>query len=345
MLAKCVLSAAVLIAAVPGLHAKEDSAAQGLLHTVLAQHGFLEAASSPVLLEADFTGQANVPMQGHFKLRWESTDHWWSRVDFGPFQQILIRNGQMEYTLRNYEYTPLQVTELFRLFDPGGELAATETRGLSFRTDRGVKVECVQARFMESFDGYREFCADASSHDLLSNSWLDGPDQSRSQRFADYVQLNQLRYPRELDMFMNSSRMITARITTFKSMPFDLGLLQPPQGAMERHKCLDLKRPEPVKKKEIHFEKRPEFAAQNELIVTVSTDGSVSDLHLLQSGGSNLDAPSLATLKEWKFKPAMCGNQPVVDDILVEVMYQAVYRSRYHMADGGLTGVATVKLK
>ena len=97
------LAGALLVSAVPGLRASSDPTSQQLLDSVIRQHNFIQAARAPFALEAEFTGQANVPLQGHFRIRWQSKDHWWTRVEFGPFQQIRIRNGEMEYIARNYE--------------------------------------------------------------------------------------------------------------------------------------------------------------------------------------------------------------------------------------------------
>lgn len=56
--------------------------------------------------------------------------------------------------------------------------------------------------------------------------------------------------------------------------------------------------------------------------MTVLTDGSVTDIQLVGSAASSMDEATLQTLKTWKFKPAMCGAEPVVSDIEVVVSFR-----------------------
>ena len=69
-------------------------------------------------------------------------------------------------------------------------------------------------------------------------------------------------------------------------------------------------------------------ASQNKLMgetvvaMTVLTDGSVSDIYLIGRAAQSIDEATLNTLKHWKFKPAMCGSEPVVSDIQVVVSFR-----------------------
>ena len=53
--------------------------------------------------------------------------------------------------------------------------------------------------------------------------------------------------------------------------------------------------------------------------MTILTDGSVSGIQLVGSAARSMDDATLQTLRSWKFKPAMCGADPVVSDIEVVV--------------------------
>jgi Gram-negative bacterial TonB protein C-terminal len=326
MFFRLLLAGALLVAAAPGVWAIDDSTSQELLNSVLIQHNFIQAAPAPFVLEAEFTGQANVAMQGRLRLRWQSKDHWWTRVDFGPFQQIRVRNGEMEYTSRNYEFTPLQVIDLYSLVGIDEDLPSFPVKKMANRIEAGLSMVCLLGRPDGSTKIDHEFCADSSSRDLLNESWSPASEQSRRRHFADYVEANGVRYPGRLEMYMNSSKMISAHITEFKPMPFDPKLLEPPSGAIERRKCLDLKQPIPIRKikqEEVRFGNRP-WIGQEVLVMTILTDGSPSDIHVVQSGGSNYDKTAVEAFSDWKFKPAMCGNEAVIQDFMVELNYRTL---------------------
>jgi len=56
--------------------------------------------------------------------------------------------------------------------------------------------------------------------------------------------------------------------------------------------------------------------------MTVMTDGSVTNIHLIGTSTHSMDDVTLQTLKAWKFKPAMCGSEPVISDIQVVVSFR-----------------------
>jgi protein TonB len=72
----------------------------------------------------------------------------------------------------------------------------------------------------------------------------------------------------------------------------------------------------------------PPAAAQNRLMgtttvaLTVQANGSVSDIQIVQSAEHEMDRQTVETIKKWKFKPAMCGIQPVDADISVQVDFR-----------------------
>jgi len=58
------------------------------------------------------------------------------------------------------------------------------------------------------------------------------------------------------------------------------------------------------------------------VVLTVLTDGSVANIRLVGRASRSMDDAALETLKDWKFKPAMCGTEPVVTDITVIVSFR-----------------------
>ena len=56
--------------------------------------------------------------------------------------------------------------------------------------------------------------------------------------------------------------------------------------------------------------------------MTVLADGSVTDIRLVGRAARAMDQAVLEALKGWKFKPAMCGAEPVVSDITVVVSFR-----------------------
>ncbi|PYT78543.1 MAG: hypothetical protein DMG42_00430 [Acidobacteria bacterium] len=114
-------------------------------------------------------------------------------------------------------------------------------------------------------------------------------------------------------------------VMTLTTAAFDEKLLVAPKGAIERRLCADMKHAVPVRTPDPLY---PRSASQNRLMgdttvaMTVLTDGSVTDIQLVGSAARSMDDATLLTLKSWKFKPAMCGSEPVVSDIEVVVSFR-----------------------
>jgi TonB family protein len=53
--------------------------------------------------------------------------------------------------------------------------------------------------------------------------------------------------------------------------------------------------------------------------ITVLANGSVGEVQLIAGGTFDLAEQTRADMKKWKFKPAMCGSEPVVSDVEVVV--------------------------
>ncbi len=124
---------------------------------------------------------------------------------------------------------------------------------------------------------------------------------------------------------MNGSKIITAQVDNLSATTFDDALLMPPKGAIERRQCAKMRPAVPVSTPDPLY---PKSASQNKLMgdttvsMTVLTDGSVADIPLIGSATRSMDGATLQTLKGWKFKPAMCGTEPLVSDIQVVVSFR-----------------------
>jgi Gram-negative bacterial TonB protein C-terminal len=227
------------------------------------------------------------------------------------FEQIKIQNGEWSYTARNLGFTPIRVQELINLIHLTDD-SAYEGKKAKQRTENGVPITCVHAARGDYKQDEREICLDTVSTDILSQAWNWQPDEKRRELYSDYFQFQGHRYPRKLVFEENGSRVMKAEVTSLVAAPFDESLLSPPKGAIERRHCPGLKLAVAIKKVEL-----PPIGSDsdNTIALTILTDGSVGDIQLIARGGRKLDEATLTALKQWKFKPAMCGTDPVVSDI------------------------------
>lgn len=319
-----ILVTSLLLGCLPALGGTDPSTQQ-LVITAKQQASLYHDQTSPFELDVAFTAQINVPVQGHLTLKWEAKDRWWRKVAMGNFEQIEIHDGDRLYTSRNVEFTPVRVGELIRMlqFAEGSEGLIVKEQNQ--RLDSGIEMSCLTVERENSKDRPHEICINPATHEILSDDWQQPPDERRSEVYSDYFDFGVHRYPRKLELRLNGVKLITANVDSLTAAPFDETLLVPPKGAIERRYCADMKHAIPIKTPNPMY---PTSARQNRMMgdttvaMTVLTDGSVTDIHLVGSATRSLDDATMQTLKGWKFKPAMCGTEPIVSDIRVVVSFR-----------------------
>ena len=191
--------------------------------------------------------------------------------------------------------------------------------------ENGVEMSCLQAERENVRGKPHEVCVNSASREILSDEWQEPPDEQRREQYTDYFDFEGHRYPRKLELLVNGIRVLTANVGNLTTAAFDETLLVRPKEAIERRQCADMKHAVPVKTPDPTY---PNSASQNKLMgdsrvaMTVLTDGSVSDIQLVGKAARSMDDATLRTLKSWRFKPAMCGADPVVSDIEVVVSFR-----------------------
>lgn len=279
---------------------------------------------APFQLEVDFTAQQKLPTQGHLSLKWKSKDQWWRYVALGDFKQIDVRSGGWLYTSRNSSSTPVRVRQMIQLIEfaqDAKDLVADKPHPMM---EYGFPVDCMRVKKKNSNDTPHEVCLNGS-HEIASDTWWDVPDSPTRLEFADYFDFAGHRFPRSLQMVENGSRAIKANVKSLEANAFNDVLLTKPSGAIERRQCDDWKPPKAVKTPDPPY---PAAAGRNGSIgdsivsMTVLADGSATDFQLIGSASHAMDQSTLDTLKKWKFKPAMCGSEPVVADVEVIVSFR-----------------------
>jgi len=303
-----------------------DPALQQSLISAMQRAELSHDQSMPYELDVDFVAQLNVPTRGHLTLKWGTKDHWRREVTLGPFEQVEVKNGEWHYTWRNADFTPVRVGELINLLSFGAGAENLVAKKEKRRVENGVEMECVETiRADYKKESPHEFCLSGVSNDILVNEWQDVPDEKKREQFDNFVDFGAHRYPRKLELLVNGSKAVTADVVNLFSAPFDESLLRPPQGAISRRECEGLQHAVPKSAPEVSY---PRSASDSGLMgdttvaMTVLTDGSVADIHLVGRSTRSMDDATLQTLKRWKFKPAMCGSEPVVTDITVVVSFR-----------------------
>lgn len=320
---KLILVAAFFVCSLRPAAGSDDPALQQLLTSAEQRANLYYNQSTPLQLDVDFVVHLKVPIHGYLTLKWEAKDRWWRKMVVGDFQQIEVRNGDWHYTARNAEITPLVLLDLFRLvgfdIDSDDVTAKKERR----RAENGVDMSCIQVERKDSTESSRNVCINAASGEILIDEWKEPSGEQHGEQFADYFDFQTHHYPRTLELSVNGSKVITANVSNLIPASFDESLLAPPPGAIARRECDDLKHAVLLRAPGLDFPAaaRVQGGGKMMVLITVNSDGSAGNIKLASSSGIPLDDATKKALQSYKFKPAMCGTEPVVSDVTVEVNY------------------------
>jgi TonB family protein len=307
------------------LFAGNDAVGQQLLASAEQQAHLFHDNSTPFRLDVTFTAQQMVPTQGYLTWTQAARDHWRREVTFRDFKQVQIRDGEKSFTSRNLSFTPFRVSEVMSLLLFAQSPENLVVKKQKQRTEDGAEIACLTVKDENGKGKPQDICVDPTSHDILSVEWKEPPDESHREQFADYFDFGGHRYPHKLELLVNGSKVVTAHVESLTATTFNDALLAPPKDAIERRLCAGMKHAIPVSTPDPLY---PKSASQNRLAgdtivaMTVLTDGSVTDIQLIGRSAQSMDEATLETLRNWKFKPATCGTEPVISDIQVVVSFR-----------------------
>jgi TonB family protein len=286
------------------------------------------AGEMPFRLDTEFLAQLNVPWEGHLTLEWAAPNLWSRKISMGAYQQVDVRKGEILYTKRNAPFTPLVLKQLFDLLNVF-DAAPEEWRIKQIRQERNASgIDCVSIRQKSTVSGpwktAREVCIDHVLNTVLSDQEKNDVELQRKE-FSDYREFRSHRNPYQMKLMVNGSVLLKVQVASLTDASIAPAALLPPSGAIERRQCENMTYPKPVHTPDPAY---PRDAARNgfvgtvEMAVTVLADGSIGDANVIQSAGQEMDKAAIEKVKTWKFKPAMCGNEPVSYDLNVSMNFR-----------------------
>ena len=322
---RIIVHSLLLVAISVGL-AAVNSSDQQLLLSASDLVNIRAGDAKPFQLEADIRLQFNVPLDGNFTWKWAAKDLWMQEILMGNYSEIRVRKGESLYISRNAPFSPLQIIQLEDLLNVFSVDSDSEIKKVKHEAEEGIQSECMQVQSRSGrppSHGHTELCINPTTKELISEDIREGPEY-RQKQFRDYEPFREHRYPRELKLLVNGSAVVKVWVTSLQSASFDDTTFTAPPRSIVRRQCEHMIPPVPVKTPNPEY---PRSVAHKRIggivtvAVTVLPDGSTDDVHVVSGASHEIDEVTERAVKSWRFKPAMCGNEPVVDEIHVQVAF------------------------
>lgn len=266
------------------------------------------------------------PLEGTFVLSWLSSSQWREEISFPGYSQVRVASEGRLWTARNVPFQSLRAYQLDRLIDMRS--LWTLKPGESVREDKKAKkqkstvMRCIEVKGEERRE--RELCADAESRlasRVGSHLW--------PYEYADYAPWGGKQFPRLLQRREDGKLALEVRLEELapNSDPAT-SVLSQPAGAIPWNWCENAEPATPLRNPPPHY---PDAARKSGreadvfVYAVIAADGSPQRLAVVRSGGDDFDAAALAVIPRWRFRPAMCGNNPIPTETVIDVHYRLSY--------------------
>jgi TonB family protein len=319
---KKILGTTLLALVLSAVGSSQTRSAADLLSDIDAQ-GSLWSTNRPFLLEADFVAQVHKPETGHFTWKWSAKDLWREETTLADFHQVAVRKADETFTARNLAYAPLPLREIHEVFN-APHIGADKWDVAKAKLKIHGNQECIELHNPTHSDWRREICVSADTMQVASDETIT-PAEVRRREFSDYQPFLNSSIPRTLKLTIDGVAVLTVVVTLLEERSFTANEFVAPANATVRRTCANMTWPKAIKTPSPIYppsEKVMHVNGTSIVSVTVLPDGSVSEVYLVGSSYHDMDAITQQIVKTWKFKPAMCGTEPVTADIQVQVNFR-----------------------
>ncbi len=259
-------------------------------------------------------GTSEGMVTGTMLLYRESATRWRREFHLKGYDSVQVVDGDRTWRLRSAPYTPALVRRLSWIPMELSRLRRESARKLSDRKLNDVRVRCVETTHAKGYIP-ETWC--------FSEDGTPAANYSVEQRteYSDYTDVNGRRLPGRIKVFQNSILATQMNVSEYSAeLPSDPQLLAPPSGAIESAWCENMVPPSPIHTPDPNFPlemRRRSVEATTKYQITIGTDGRVENVYPLTTR-TFLEPFIIETLKDWRSKPAMCGNTPVPFEVEVE---------------------------
>jgi TonB family protein len=312
----------------------ESTQGQSLISHALDAEDLRGSRPMPIVLRAkiEVDEWKRGPARGDYAFTSGSQSQWREEINFGNYRRLRIGDGEGYWQVREINYEPEIIFQLDRLLHLKEALTIgpKETLGkISNRRKGDMKLKCIVV--VGLFGADRTLCFDEATSALVSIEYAtrgsDPPDITRIV-YDNFKKENGILLPYEIRAEHERKPVITVKIEEFATTTLSAPLFNPPSGAERWPQCDDMVRAELLDKVSAIYP--PESRANREsgriaIYGVVETDGSISHMTIVKQGPKSLERAAVEAVRQWRYKPAMCGSTPIRSETNVEVSFSLRY--------------------
>lgn len=190
---------------------------------------------------------------------------------------------------------------------------------LSMEKHHGKQLDCIESR--SELPRHR-FCFDPTTSVLVKAKGLEGYDLE----FQDFNTFEQKYFPKRILFHERDQevKVLEVRDISIAKANFTADAITPQDGSLGLPTCDEPIPPRKIKDEnpEIPIEQLKRMgSATVYLYGLVAPNGSVQNISVEYSPHDSFTESAIKAFKQWRYTPAMCGNQPVPIEIETHILY------------------------
>jgi TonB family protein len=315
---------------------KEDSLRpETLLTQARKLHDVWTAGTPPVTMRAEiqvFNGKGGVT-PGQYIVNWVSPVRWREEFRFPNYERVRVHDAKGYWQKSGLNYQPQIIRQLDSLLDfKGLKIRAKQVPGkLKNREKDGVRQLCMEVKWKGGT--VRTLCFDEVSGNLLSVEYPknenENPPAISRVEYGAFHDVGEKHVPFEIRAFKDKVVVVTVKVVEIKSVTEENpSLFVAPTNSEFWAHCDDMQEPELVRPVQPQY---PDTARRNResgtaiFYAVIEPDGTLSDLTLIQQVTPALEATAADAVRQWRYKPAVCGSTPIRVETAISVDFHLRY--------------------
>lgn len=302
---------------------KEDSVNPETLITQARKlHELWTAGTPPLVMRTEiqvFNAKGGLT-SGQYVVNWVSPVRWREDLRFPNYERVRVHDAKGYWQKSGLTFQPEIIFQLETLLDSRAvfKVGAKQSLGkMKSREKDGVRQKCIEVKWTTAIE--RILCFDEASGNLLSVDYPtlengNPPDISRIEYDA-FNNVAEKRIPFQIRAFRD--RKVVATIKILEIKPTDgenPALFVAPINSEFWAQCDDMQEAEVVGRVQPQYPVSARGNRESGRVIfyaVIEADGTLSQLTLIQQVTPALETAAADAVRQWHYKPAVCGSTPI----------------------------------
>jgi len=315
--------ACVLLASGVCSASKEDSVSpEALITQARKLHEVWTAGTPPVVMRAEiqvFNAKGDVT-PGQYIVNWVSPVRWREEFRFPNYQRVRIHDAKGYWQESGLNFQPEIIVQLETLLDFKAvlKIGAKQSLGkVKSREKDGVRQKCTEIKWATGAE--RTLCFDQASGNLLSVEYPTHEDQNPPEisriEYAAFDNVGEKRIPFQIRAYRDRKVVAAIRILEIKPIAEEHPELFVASTNSEFWaQCDDMQEAELVGHVQPEYPVSARTNRESGRVIfyaVIEADGTLSHLTVIQQVTPAIESAAADAVRQWHYKPAVCGSTPV----------------------------------